>query len=331
MTSASQLLSRRETVVCGLCGSSRNEQILDQDQHGLGLKTVICNSCGLLFLNPRPTADAYQAFYEGLYHKLYPSRLAFAGSSISQTTGEARVRSYLPYLDGEINLLEVGAGDGSFLFAMRQLLTTARASGLDLAPEEVNLCRQRALDVRLGTIETESSGAYTHIAAFHTLEHALDPLGMLRAMAARLVSGGLLFLEVPDIESNWHGLSMIHVAHPYMFSAHTLSQLLRTAGFEPLTVEQLQTEPFTHSLRAIARLAADPVTISYSAPDVKLTRDAIQRKVGNLQKQALLRTVRNTARALLPQRLIALLWRVRTYGFQATTGKGNPHTPGVHA
>ena len=71
----SRLLEDMETVPCNLCGQTSSIDVARKDKFGLTLTTVICTNCGLLFLNPRPTAVSYRNFYEGgggkdsIYHR----------------------------------------------------------------------------------------------------------------------------------------------------------------------------------------------------------------------------------------------------------------------
>ena len=73
----SQLLEDMEAVPCNLCGQTNHVEVARKDKFGLALTTVICSHCGLLYLNPRPTAARYQDFYEGggsagsIYHRQF--------------------------------------------------------------------------------------------------------------------------------------------------------------------------------------------------------------------------------------------------------------------
>ena len=68
------MLEDMEHVGCNLCGSDQPIEIAQRDKYGLELTTVMCRKCGLLYLNPRPTARSYTKFYseggseEGVYH-----------------------------------------------------------------------------------------------------------------------------------------------------------------------------------------------------------------------------------------------------------------------
>jgi len=69
------LLAEVEHVPCNLCGRDEFQPVATRDKYRLPLTGVICGGCGLLYLNPRPTAAAYRRFYEGggqrdsIYHR----------------------------------------------------------------------------------------------------------------------------------------------------------------------------------------------------------------------------------------------------------------------
>ena len=58
-------LGKYEHVDCNLCNSGRFHVVGEKDKYGISIKTVICENCGLLQLNPRPTAEAYSEHYSG--------------------------------------------------------------------------------------------------------------------------------------------------------------------------------------------------------------------------------------------------------------------------
>jgi SAM-dependent methyltransferase len=73
------LLEEVESVSCNLCGSDERELVAERDKYKLSLNTVMCRKCGLIYLNPRPTARAYQKHYEqgGQEDSTYHRRIEF--------------------------------------------------------------------------------------------------------------------------------------------------------------------------------------------------------------------------------------------------------------
>ncbi len=322
----------KEYVNCNLCGQDDCELVFAHDQHGLGLHTVMCLHCGLIYLNPRPTGRDYDQFYQHWYHRLYPSRAAFhagqLGGRIAAETARRRCQSYASFLGDRTHLLEVGPGEGAFLIALRNLRPDSTLHGVDVSPLEVASCLRKGLDVFHGhtdRLPPECAG-YTHVAAFHVLEHALDPVGMLRQIGSRLQAGGYLFLEVPNVLGSWSGLGMVHVAHPYQFAAVTLAQALETAGFEVVRLEMLEAPLFQSSLRAIARLTDGPVrSLAPAMPGVEEVRARFRHKLRHWRREVMTGRLKRAGSRLIGTHCTALLWE-HTAGrqFRNALSSGNP-------
>ena len=75
------LLDDLEEVPCNRCGGSDREIIGRRDKYDLPVVTVRCTTCGLLYLNPRPTEQSYRKHYESggseesVYHRLMRFRI----------------------------------------------------------------------------------------------------------------------------------------------------------------------------------------------------------------------------------------------------------------
>ena len=69
---------------------------------------------------------------------------------------------------------------------------------------------------------------------YHTLEHVEDPSDILSKLKRCLTPGGLLVVEVPNVEATCHAPShRFHFAHLYSFNCQTLEAMGRKAGFVP--------------------------------------------------------------------------------------------------
>ena len=60
-----------ELLHCPVCESHERTLVGEKDRYGLYYPVVICNSCGLLYANPRMTQESYNTFYNLEYRKLY--------------------------------------------------------------------------------------------------------------------------------------------------------------------------------------------------------------------------------------------------------------------
>src|SRR5258705_8223351 len=76
---------------CNLCGAAEFVILTHRDRYGYPAQAHACRRCGLVFLNPRMTAEAYGRFYNGIYRPLVS---AFHGRLIDARTIQAEQREY---------------------------------------------------------------------------------------------------------------------------------------------------------------------------------------------------------------------------------------------
>jgi len=76
---------------CNLCGASEFVVLAHRDRYGYPAQAHACRRCGLVFLNPRMTADSYGRFYNGIYRPLVS---AFHGRLIDAQTIQDEQREY---------------------------------------------------------------------------------------------------------------------------------------------------------------------------------------------------------------------------------------------
>jgi len=138
-------------------------------------------------------------------------------------------------------LLDVGCASGLFL-------SCALEAGFEIAGVEPNekLCEQ-ALEtlhgrgeIHCGDLESAKlAGNFRAITLWDVLEHVPDPLDFLRKCHALLQPNGLLFLNVPDLDSfeaiilgrRWPLLLPEHLNY---FNRSSLEYCAHEAGFEPV-------------------------------------------------------------------------------------------------
>lgn len=193
-----------------------------------------CNSCGSIYLNPRPDALSLSAAYtDYLTHEIAGDEKIFVSNSLQW----ALVRDYLKWRFGlKIQLrstfggrwlfrlfepwrlkldrfgrnltrknfpeagrvLDLGCGAGDFLLLARMMGWDAW--GCDPDPEVVALCRSRGLNVQLGGAESllASGVQFDAITLNQVIEHVLDPQSVVNYCFQLLKPGGMLWLGFPN-------------------------------------------------------------------------------------------------------------------------------------
>jgi SAM-dependent methyltransferase len=219
-----------ETVAC-ICGGTDFQQIAGTDRYGLLQPTAICTSCGLVQSHPRMTDDAYRHFYESdEYRRIYegepfPQKCE---TNYTDSRGKALFSKLARYREASSigSVLEVGAGGGWNLVPFIE--AGIPVAGYDYSPELVALGANKGINLIRGGIE-DIEGTFDLVLLIHVLEHFTDVPASLSKIREHMNPGGLLWVEVPDIEVFDGG--QIQNAHAYYFSQRTLEFSASQGGF----------------------------------------------------------------------------------------------------
>ncbi len=227
---------------CNLCEGRVFVTLTHEDRYGFPVESAACAACGLVFLDPRPTAAAYDAFYRETYRPLvsaYHGRLIDASSVEVDQAGYAASLARLlgPSLAGRKSgsLLDVGGSTG----VVAEVLCSAYGHAgtvLDPAPDELARASDRGLATVLGTIESFEPGSerFEVVLLCQTLDHVLDASGALAKLRGLLADDGILFVDVVDFRAGylrgWSVEGATKVDHPYSFTEPTIEAMLARAG-----------------------------------------------------------------------------------------------------
>jgi SAM-dependent methyltransferase len=239
----------REAVsACNLCGSTRFIVIAHRDRYGFEAEPHACERCGLVFLNPRMTAEAYGRFYQGTYRPLVS---AFHGRLIDARTIQDEQRAYAaervefvrPFMKaGMATLLDIGGSTG--VVAARVASEFALTGTLiDPAPLEVAEAKRLGLETVTGLVEQHDFNGRTFdlVIVCQTVDHLLDVGGTLARIRQLLSKDGLLFIDIVDFRAaylrNWSVEEAIKIDHPYYLTEPTMTAYLERAGLEVLRTD----------------------------------------------------------------------------------------------
>lgn len=233
-----------ERVSCDFCGSHAFVPAWKRMRHGVALDTVFCAACALCQTNPRLTPDATALFYRQLYMKYYDNSSDDEGDYVTRTLRQARPRvDQLARLVGPSpRVLEIGAGVGGFQRLAREQPSWS-VRGIEPGREQFEFCRKHGLDVRnmfVDELPSEDDDTYDAVVSFHVLEHTQSPAAFLRRVNRLLKSGGLCYIEVPNLA--WPGgpySEFLQLPHLFNFTAHTLRNYFTCiAGMRPVWVSE---------------------------------------------------------------------------------------------
>jgi SAM-dependent methyltransferase len=237
-----QLSEKRPVKNCHVCQGVKIYYLFSSGDH----RVVRCDDCGLVFLNPQPSADELARIYRAEY---------FLGSESEagrQTASELKYATAGLYLSeirryhgsGNGRLLEVGCGEGDFL-----VLAEAdgwQVTGVEYSSAASEKARQRLKngDVSCGELHQLSLAAeqFDLCVVSDVIEHVRSPLDFLREIHRVLKPGGTLFIATPSIDSwsarflkqKWMEFKAEHLTY---FDRQTIQTALFKSGFRDVIVQ----------------------------------------------------------------------------------------------
>jgi SAM-dependent methyltransferase len=235
---------------CPACGSTAAAQQLENTDHisAERFDVVICASCGLGRTDPVPDDPA--PYYSIRYFGRAGVRFNPAMEALVRLARGARAAA-IARRRPPGDILDVGCGRAIMLGRLRE--RGWRPVGLEASAEAVGQARKTPdLQVRIAP-ELDKSGLHTAsfdvVTLYHVLEHMADPFATLAHVHKLLRRGGLLVVEVPNLDSwqawltrgRWFHLDTAR--HLHHFGRRQLMEAALTAGFR---VESLATHSFEY-------------------------------------------------------------------------------------
>ncbi|WP_367272831.1 class I SAM-dependent methyltransferase [Aquidulcibacter sp.] len=227
---------------CMVCSKTERTVVGTMGRGYKPLTTVMCDGCGLVSHNPLPTAAELDAFYASDYRKNYKGILKPKPkhSLRAQRSAASRAVRLKNLIQPGSRVLDVGASSGEFVYMMGKLGYSATGIEPNDGYRQFGTVTY-GIEVTNQRLEPESFGAgiFDLITLNHVFEHLADPLGALACFRRWLAPGGLLFIEVPNIEGvqKQRG-NLFHFAHVWNFTPATLTATLSRAGFEPINSQR---------------------------------------------------------------------------------------------
>ena len=242
------------TTACPLCGRNDSESFTSRARDGRSLSTTICRDCGFVWVNPSPDDQALRKYYAWTYRreaKGTPMRTLRQVYRAAEGAA-ARYDVIRPFLVPNAPVLDAGCGGGELVYLLRQFGVDARGIEPDetysaFAREELRLPVETAFlqDVPF------ADEAFQMVLLYHVLEHVAQPAAILSLIRPWLRRGGVLVVEVPNLESRCEApISRFHHDHLSYFTPRTLSGLVASSGLAP---EHVSLSPDRGNVFVLAR------------------------------------------------------------------------------
>ena len=196
---------------CNLCGGSTFVTLTHRDRYHYPAEAAGCRQCGLVFLNPVMSADAYGRFYTETYRPLVS---AFHGRLIDAISIQDEQRQYAaervavvePFLADVRSgaLLDIGGSTGVVAHAFAQRFGL-KATVIDPSPLEAAQAQRLGIETITGMVESTDLGArqFDVVIICQTVDHLLDVAGTLHRVHGLLRPGGRLFIDIVDLRAGY--------------------------------------------------------------------------------------------------------------------------------
>ena len=246
----------RSPETCVLCGASDREILIEKNSWHV----YRCLSCGLGFLDPRPSREDV----ENLYSKEYFTEQYDKGVDPNTRDFKKRLNleahriRFFRGLRRQGRVLDIGCGNGYFLAACRY--KGYEVQGIDVSDWAIQYATQKlGILAHAGEINTVtlSPQSFDIITMWHFLEHTRDPRQTILKVKNWMKKDGIMIIDVPNYEStdarknwkNWIGWQLPY--HFYHFNPKALKILVEMCGFHIVKTKNYHSEAVKMALKGI--------------------------------------------------------------------------------
>jgi SAM-dependent methyltransferase len=239
------MIASVQEIGCVLCESASSTPVI----YDSGFTGRQCESCGLIFVSPRPSrAEMDEIYRQGDAH-LSPEWFVAGREPIASRLRARRDAKLVQRHSAGGSLLEIGPGRGTFLAA-------ARRRGFEVFGVELNPTQASFIRTELGIACAESlqaagelsSGQFDVIYHRDVLSHFYDPHEQMERLGRLLKPGGLQIFEtgnLADVDHRYLRLiaSFQYPDHLFFYGERSLRKLLEQTGFSHVHTDRWSVLP----------------------------------------------------------------------------------------
>ena len=193
-------------VCCPLCKSVHSRHWASEN----GFTAVKCANCGFVYLNPRPPNECIDEKNKIGFHGTKSDTFRSLKILRTHKVHEFK-RRITPILhdmgltDKKIDWLDVGAGSGELLYALKTLLPTCTCAGIEPSRPKIATAIKYHINIADLTID-QINQKYDVISLINVFSHLPEPVEFILKLKSRLKQNGFLILvtgnggDVPPLE-----------------------------------------------------------------------------------------------------------------------------------
>ncbi len=217
---------------CDLCGSDQAWPISDEtcfEGDGLkgksisGVRTVVCQHCGLVYFQNGWRAEKLRDFYQNDFTRVlkrsYHGKPSAAYIADKDRSAQMRLAFLEPFIQKPLRVLDVRCEAGS---ALHQLAQRGHdVQGVELFPTTRQVCLDRGLTVApfcFSDFQIPFTAPFDLILSREFLTHSRSATANLEYLLGLLNVGGYLYVEEPELRGHLKGplanrLIVVHYQH----------------------------------------------------------------------------------------------------------------------
>ena len=169
---------------------------------------------------------------------------------------ERRFQSNLPFLARK-RVLDFGCGEGDFLRKVKKHCIDV--CGVELQQDYVDALNSDGISC-VNNLDEIDDNSIDICVSFHVIEHLPNPLDTLSLLKKKIVSGGMIVIEVPHsndfLLSNLSNDSFkqftLWSKHLVLHTRESLHRMLDYVGFKDVLIEGIQRYPLSNHLNWLA-------------------------------------------------------------------------------
>jgi 2-polyprenyl-3-methyl-5-hydroxy-6-metoxy-1,4-benzoquinol methylase len=232
---------------------------------------------GVIYIDGFYTGN--QTYVDGSYRENKQLSLQAVKLDYEQATdAKRRFESNLRFVAGK-KVVDFGCGSGDFLRLVKNHCDDV--IGVELQQDYVDALNADDVKCVSGLDSIENNSIDTCV-SFHVIEHLPNPLEVLESLKEKIVSGGMLLIEVPHandfllsaLSNKQFKQFTLWSQHLVLHTRESLRRMLDHVGFEEIYIEGVQRYPLSNHLNWLANGKARGHKSSLSLIESPMLKDA---------------------------------------------------------